>query len=172
MKKLTWIILLGSIGCSPTLRVYSDYDRDFNVHKYQSYQWTEKTNIEGHNNPLFYNELNDKRIKKTADDLLRAKGLVLTADAPEIILHYHIIIDDKSSLVPEPYGFYGPYWMRPGGRVVQYKEGTLIFDFMDAKTNNLAWRGWAVSVIDDDGQLREETLTRAIVKILDRFPKR
>lgn len=172
MKKLFWVVLLGGIGCSPALRVYSDYDRDFDVRKYQSYQWAEKTNIEGHNNPLFYNELNDKRIKKTTDVQFNLKGLVITQAGPEVILHYHIIVDNKSSLIPEPYGYYGPYWMRPGGNVVQYQEGTLILDFMDAKTNTLAWRGWAVSVIDDDGQLREETLTKAIVKILEQFPKK
>jgi hypothetical protein len=170
MKKLFWIIFLLGISCSSVTRVYYDHDRDFDLRQYHSYQWAPQANIEAHNNPLFYNELNDKRIKRTVDAQFNAKGFLLVSQSPEIILHYHIIVDDKVTTVMEPYGLYGPYWSRPGSQIYGYQEGTLILDVMDAKTNSLAWRGWAVSVVDDDGQIREQTLANAIVKILEQFP--
>jgi hypothetical protein len=170
MKKLLWAVFLIGISCSSVLRVYYDRDRDFDLRKCQSYQWAAQADIEAHNNPLFYNELNDKRIKKTVDAQLSSKGFVAVTQSPEIILHYHIIVDEKASVIPDPYGLYGPYWTRPGAQVYAYQEGTLILDVMDAKTKSLAWRGWAVPVVEDDGQIREEILANAITKILEQFP--
>jgi hypothetical protein len=165
MKKLLLIIPIV-IGCSHELRVYSDYDRDFNVHEFKTYNWPSQTDLESKNNPLYYNELNDKRIKNAVDIQLKAKGMERTVENPGLMVHYHIVVEDRTSVTTDPYGSYGPYWTRTG--LIQYREGTLILDFMDSKTNSLVWRGWAVSIVDNN-EIDEETLIRAITGILKKF---
>lgn len=169
MRNYLWAILLCA-SCSNELRVYSDYDREFDLKNCKTYQWAPQKDIEARNNPLYYNELTDKRIKKIANDQLKVKGLVLVSDEPDIIMHYHIVVDDRFSTATDPYGMYGPYWAR-SGRIIQYKEGTLIVDMMDQKTNSLMWRGYAVSVIENNNdEITEEMLMKALVKIFEVFP--
>ena len=171
MKNFVWLILL-CVGCSSNLKIYTDYDRAFDLHSFKTYQWATQIDIEQTNNPLYYNELTDKRIKSISDKQLRMKGFSLTDADPDVIIHYHIVVSDRYSLATDPYGFYGPYWMRPGGNAVLYlyKEGILILDIMDRKTNSLVWRGYAVSVIHDDRrEISEATLNKAIIRIFQRY---
>jgi Domain of unknown function (DUF4136) len=61
--------------------------------------------------------------------------------------------------------------MRNQVDVYQYREGTLIIDLMDAKNNNLIWRGWGTSVLNsNDIDLTEAEISEAVYKILKEFP--
>jgi hypothetical protein len=167
---VTIAALLAS--CSPQIRVYSDHDPDYQVRKFRTFDWGQKDNIEANMNPLHYNELNDKRIKAALLQELTSRGYSRGELNPDLIIHYHIIVDDQSIVTTEPYGyFYGPYWMRMRTNVYSYREGTLIIDLMDSKTNSLVWRGWATANLNTiTPDQTEEIINRAIAKIFKRFP--
>ena len=176
MNKIIIVALLFIIGgCSPEIRVYSDHDPDYDLKKYTTFNWVKKENIELGNNPLYYNELNDKRIKSAVQEQLTSRGYSLSENKPDMVVHYHIIVDDQSIVTTDPHGyFYSPYWMRLRTNVYQYREGTLIIDLMDSKSNNLIWRGWASSAIEGvytpdqiDGLIKT-----AVAKIFRKFPKK
>jgi hypothetical protein len=166
-------LLLAITQCGQPLRVYSDHDRSVHVEDYSTFNWLSADQIEDKNNPLLYNELNDKRIKKVVNDELASRGYILS-DKPELLLHYHIVVEDKTSLRTDPYGYYySPYWMRTNVNVFQYKEGTLILDLMDASTNNLIWRGWVVPFLEDSiGEKQEDEIRKAVMMIFSKFPYR
>ncbi len=169
-----YLIAVGILfaGCSAQMNVRSDYDREINLRQYKTYNWLAVKEIESKNEPLYYNELTDKRIKKAVDLQLRAKSINKDSLAPSLRVHYHIAVDSRSSIRPTNYGYaYGPYWMRNQMDSYSYREGTLIIDLMDAKNNNLVWRGWASSVLNDnDIDLSETKITEAVLKILQQFP--
>jgi len=175
MKKLAILLLIGLYGCSPAIRTYYDYDKQDHIGRYTTFGWQTAEQIEMKNNPLFYSELNDKRIKAAANDLLRVKGYVLTDKDPELTLHYHIVMEERSVLTPDPYGYiYGDYFMRPRSDVFNYREGTLIIDFMNTKNNNLVWRGWAVAameVVFYDTKDTDILIRSAVAKILQNLPQ-
>lgn len=173
-------LLIGAIGtlafvtsCSPQIRVYSDADPDYDLKAYKTFDWGQKVDIESGKNPLHYNELNDKRIKSAVQEQLQWQGYTLTNTDPDLIIHYHIIVDDQSVVTTEPFGYrYGPYWMQTQTNIYAYREGTLILDLMDKKTNNLIWRGWAVTAIDGVNPEKVDKLIRtAVKKIFKKFPK-
>lgn len=174
MKHILFLLMLAILtGCSPQIRVYSDSDPDYDLWTYQTFDWGAKVEIEKGKNPLQYNELNDKRIKAAVQDQMTRRGYQQTSENPDLILHYHIIIDDQSVVTTEPYGYhYSPYWMRLQTNVYSYREGTLILDLMDKKTNNLIWRGWAVSAIDEINPEKVDELIKTVVaRIFRKFPK-
>lgn len=175
MKRLLLFISIFAIlkGCSPQIRVYSDYDPDYDLWVYKTFDWGQKADIEKGKNPLHYNELNDKRIKTAVQEQMVMRGYRLAAENPDLFLHYHIIVDDQSVVTTEPYGYrYGSYWMRMQTNIYSYREGTLILDLMDKKTNNLVWRGWAVSAIDDvNPEKVDELIKMAVTRIFKKFPK-
>ena len=176
MLKITIAALILLIGsCSPEIQVYSDYDPSYDLNKYSTFSWTQTESIESGNNPLYYNELNDKRIKSAVQELLISKGYTQSKDKSDLVVHYHIIVDDQSIVTTDPHGeFYSPYWMHLRTNITQYREGTLIIDIMDSKNNSLIWRGWAVSAIDTvytPAQI-DHLIRSAVSKIFRKFPKK
>jgi len=48
-------------------------------------------------------------------------------------------------------------------------EGILILDFIDAKSNELIWRGWYADEVDG-GEISEKKIRKAVKHILEQFP--
>jgi hypothetical protein len=67
-----------------------------------------------------------------------------------------------------------PYGGWYGGQVdvYQYNEGTLIVDIVDAKTNQLVWRGTATKTIDESAspEQREANLKEVVSRIFEKYP--
>lgn len=172
MKNIAVILLLGSImSCSDQIRVRSDYDAEVDLTKFKTFNWLPAKEIESKNNPLLLNELTFKRLRKAIDQQLALKQVQFSDSNPALLVHYHIIVDNRTAIRPAVYGYnYGAYWMRNQVDAYQYREGTLIIDLMDASNRNLLWRGWGTSVMDDTIDLTEEQINGAVAKILKSFP--
>jgi hypothetical protein len=157
----------------PKSAFFSDYDPDYDLWTYKTFDWGQQIEIEEGKNPLHYNELTDKRIKAAVQDQMTGRGYQLTSEVPDLILHYHIMIEDQSVVATEPYGYrYGPYWTRMNTDVYHYREGTLILDLMDNKTQNLIWRSWAVMEIDGINPKKVNGLIkRTVLKMFKKYPK-
>ncbi len=162
-----------AMSCSNQYSIYTDQDPAINIRKFTTYQWSNRTPIEMDSHPLYYNELNDKRIKSSVNSALIIRGLILTENNPDILVHYHIMVEDKVYIDLQPYGFtYGRYWANAQReRSYSYREGTLIIDLMEAKTGNLAWRGWAVAVIENDSKKSmNDIIGKAVAEIFSKYP--
>ena len=70
------------------------------------------------------------------------------------------------------YGFgYGSGFYNNGGLYgYQYKEATLILDFIDPASNELLWRGLYIDEVDDSGIITEDKIHEAVKHILEKFP--
>jgi hypothetical protein len=166
------LLAIGIVGCSDNIRVKSDYDRKTNFSQYSTYDWLPVKDIELKNNPLIYNELTDKRVKTAVNELLPGRGITLNNSNPDLRIHYHIIVEDRTVVRPDLYGSYSsPYWSRNPVSSYPFREGTLILDLMDAHTNALVWRGWSINILDgNDIELPEEKIKLAVARILENFP--
>jgi hypothetical protein len=172
MKRLLFISLIA-IGCSNQFAVHTDRDPEINLQNFTTYQWSNRASLESDRNPLYYNELNDKRIKSSVDNILMTRGLIPATENPDVLIHYHILVEDKVSIDLQPYGFtYGRYWANAQRAAYTYKEGTLIIDLMEAKTGSLAWRGWAVGVIDQNNSKNSlsDMIGKAVAEIFAKYP--
>lgn len=170
-KSFTAALLVLLTACGPSVRVFYDRDENINVANYKTYSWLSAEAIEAKGlNPIYYNELNDIRIKNAVNSQLHAKGFESVSGKGELELHYHIIVENKSSETIEPYNYtYTPYWRKMS--VYHYREGTLMVDIMDKQKNALVWRGYAVEVITDKTTTKpEEAINYAVAKIFKSFP--
>lgn len=175
MKRTILAVLLTLLlGCSPEIMVYTDHDPAYNLADYRTFGWMQDRDNESDKNPLYYNELNDKRIKTAVQQELTNRGYRLVYEQPELSIHYHIIIEDREVIANEPHGFhYGPYWLRMHSHAYEYREGTLIIDLMDTRTNQLVWRGWAVAALDEDytPDKIDQLIRTAVAEIFKKFPE-
>lgn len=174
MKKplFIWLFSAFMIACSPQIRVYTDRAPGQDPSTYLTYDWRVRADIETGQHPLFYNELNDQRIKLAVNNELNNRGYV-QSEEPALLLHYHIVVKEQPFVsIPYDYDYENYEFWFDRHSISSYKEGTLIIDIMEVSTNNLIWRGWAVAVLDevDTPEKSEELIKKSVSKIMNGFP--
>ncbi|MFN8244455.1 MAG: DUF4136 domain-containing protein [Ferruginibacter sp.] len=168
------VILLMIAGCSPSMSVFSDYDHSLSVAAYKTFSWTDtKTIEEKGTTPHYITALTNERIRNAVQSALLNRGLTAAAGTGDLEVHYHIIIDNKTMVITEPYGSkYSPYLEKKNSSsTYAYKEGSLVIDLTDTRTHELVWRGWATDVITErEMQKPEEAINHAVQEIFKKSP--
>ena len=192
MRVPSWVLIMMTLlflaGCS-TYSVVTDYDRSFPFASYKTYRWTDDAITKSSSNVLANNPLVLKRIKNAVDRELATKGYVLNSNgAADFTVSLYAGVQDRERYNLPPmsfsyhhgyyhnrfghnrFGIYDPYW--PGPYVSYYKEGTLVIDVTDQKSNELAWRGMAQGILKnyDTGKEMQQDIDSAVAKILAEFP--
>jgi hypothetical protein len=120
-----------------------------------------------------------QRVKKAVNAELQAKGLMMTSDNPDFLIAQHLGTKDKVQVRNLGYdygprrGYWGGDWGGPGGvSTYEYEEGSLILDFVDAKSKKMIWRGAANAEVQniDTPEKREKLISEAVHEILKKFP--
>ena len=133
-------------------------------------------------------------MRKAVEEELAAKRLSKQANNPDFLIAYSIAVEDKVDVRSDRFGYgyghgywhgysgfgyrsryygfgYGSGYYGNGGLdAYQYKEATLILDFIDPASNELLWRGVYIDEIDDSGIITEEKINEAVKYILEKFP--
>jgi hypothetical protein len=166
------VLLLA--GCS-SVSVNYDYDHDADFRAFTSYDWMQGPTVAVGDARAAQtrNTLLDQRIRKAVDGQLVDRGLKQRAN-PDLLVVYHIGVEDKINVTDWGYT-YGSYYWGWGGRAVdvyQYQEGTLIIDLINAKTEMLVWRGWATKTLEDNPspEKAEYTINSVVEKIFRDYP--
>lgn len=150
MKYLLLSYLLTSCCC---IHVYTDHDLEYDVDvkQYPTYNWYMNTNPTEENNPLFFNQLNDKRIRDAVNNRMLEKGFVLTPHEPSLLLHYHVMLSSNGKRTPD--------------------HGTLIIDVMNGGNDHLLVRGYAIIKLPREvsGEQMKEVIGNSVDKIFAEF---
>ena len=190
---LLFALIMAVTGCSPSVSVQQKPGTDFS--QYRTYDWA-KTDVKSADsqNPIYQSTLNDQQIQQAISGELAKRGIrPATGSAkPDFYLTYHLYIDEAERTVANPpvagyafpyavsyrggylpinYGYWytTPYYQRGGYRTETYQEGTMILDFIDARTNNLVWRGSVADAVNNPARIGSE-FSRVAKEILDEFP--
>ncbi len=173
-----FLIVLLQLGCSG-LQVRTDFDENIDFEGRTSYGWLEPPVVEVSlepgeaPDPFARNSLLDGRVRGAVDRVLAARGFRISDEDPAFRLQYYVVLRDKTKIRPSPSGYYGRRHGGFGGFggsiSYDYQEGTLIIDFIDARSGRLAWRGWAVGT-NREGYYNAERVAASVEKILAEFP--
>jgi hypothetical protein len=180
------------MSCSQAL-VRSDYDHGVNFARYKTYDWQAEI-VEDESSDTSKNSLFEKRLKSAVNYELKSSGYQQSASHPDFLIAWQLTFADKYSVDsrryyyptygygywPGYYGFgfrsryygfgYGGFYGRDELDVNEYKEGTLMLDFIDPQTEALIWRGIYKNEIDESGIIPEEQIQKAVEEILKQFP--
>ena len=111
-------------------------------------------------------------IEKQAADLCTAPGNSGVA-GPDVLISYFVILDAKHDI--EAYSnYYGRRrWRYPVTEVEirKYTEGTLLVDFIDARTNQLVWQGSLTGVLNNGSTKMERTIDKAVEALFTQYRK-
>ena len=194
MKKILLGLALalggGLSACSSAVNV--EQRADVNFAKYRTFDFADtEVKTQGDQNPLLNSPIAQDRIKQAIASELAQRGLRQVEANPDFLVTTHTYVEKAERTVYDSYpganyaypyavGYRGRflpinygYWYTPAyysqPRTEQYREGTLIIDFIDARTNNLVWRGSMADPVDDPARLGSE-FSKSAKEILDKFP--
>ena len=157
-------------GCTP-FKVSTDYNPDLNIANWKTYQW--QLDPIPSDDP-YDNDLNRNRVTQAINQELTKKGFSIKASQPDFKISYFFLVESKVDVhrihnhcpwIHCGYGSYETY-------VSQYKYGSLIIDLIDAKTNELQWRGIVGARVTEGAtpQEKQENIKAAIQYLMQEFP--
>jgi hypothetical protein len=194
---MKFILLAASLGLVASLpactsKVNVEQRANVNFSRYRTYDFADtEVKTSGDRNPLLRSPIAQDRIKQAISSELGKRGLQQVERNPDFLVTTHTFVEQaertvydtqpaagfaypyavsyRGGFLPVNYGsWYAPsYYSTP--RTEQYREGTLVIDFIDRRTNNLVWRGSVADPIDDAGRLGSE-FSKNAKEILDKFP--
>lgn len=168
IKYLCVALVLSLVGCAPSVNVSTDYDHAVNFQQYRSFNWY-RNKVATKQDSAQYDTFFDKRMQNAIKANLSQRGLELTA-RPDFYVNYNVSFSNQTTTNTGPfypYGYYGGYSRFPNSS--QYKEGTIIVDLIDAKTNQLVWRGVGESEVRNRN-IPEDKVIEIVNGILGKFP--
>lgn len=162
---LTLCVVVLALSCS-SISVSHDYDPQVNFTNLKTFSWLsfpKKAEV---------NQLVVRRIRDAVTGELEAKGLRLSSN-PDFLIAMHGATKEKLDI--QDWGYSSPraaYWGHRDISVQQYTEGTLILDFVDAKSKEMIWRGVASGAVDPGASPEQRTkrINEAVAKLLAKFP--
>lgn len=159
----------GCSGCNPTY-ISHDYDPKADFSAYHTFNWIDQSTMEnGRQAAMHLNPLVEARIKRAVNERLTAKGLALDETAPDLLLVYHVGVQNVTEIRRTGYG-----WQFGGDnvRADQFEEGTFILDMVDTTTRRMVWRGIAEGVLDENptAESLDKNVNDMIDKLLRKYP--
>lgn len=176
------VLLLSAATAVLGVSVKSDYMKDFDFTKLRTFAFkTDRTS----NDPLSSNSIEAERIQNALTTQLQANGFSQVSQDPNFIVAFYSRTTPKTEIESTPgFGFglgfgwgYGvPYYGRwrwglgPDIWTYNYKQGRIMVDMIDPKTNELIWRGVVMDTVDGIGQ-SDKQANEAARDLVKRFVK-
>jgi hypothetical protein len=163
-------VLILALGCSPSFTVKDDFDPDAQFDRYFTWYWvqnspTQKAVAEGSQN---VRDL-DAHIRGLIETEMRKKGLTKVETNPDIEMLYHIGLKGDFGTANWDVNYLDQI---KNAEVYQSSGAVIIIDIIDARTHRLIWRGQGTGAVNVDPtpEMVKNNTTRAITKILDKYP--
>jgi hypothetical protein len=156
------------------MTVSSHVERGLDFAPYRSFDWGPADALPTGDPRLDQDPFFKDHVQGAVEKALTARGIVLSASGtPDLLIHYHANIRQRIDVnrIDRAYGYCPGTTCPP--ETIEYEAGTLVLDFIDARTNRLIWRGWAQKSIGDMLQDREKmarTIDEAVTRMLRRLP--
>jgi len=162
-------------ACS-TVSVTTDYDHSASFEHYRTYTLAPSTEN------ITLSPSSEAALRDALRVNLAARNITEVPEDADLHVVRHISTKEKLAVyqtndwnyrgMPYGYGRYGAWANAPSTYtdISQYTEGTLILDFVDAKTHKLVFRGTGTGIVSDP-QTNAERIREAVEKIVQQIPK-
>jgi hypothetical protein len=185
-KNIFLLLITGAWFCSCNVsKVNVDADPQANMSQYHTFRFTDNDNTQSTSNPLYASSILENAIHAQIAMELEKRGIREDVENPDLFMAYHTFTEKKQSslnnyypmmyggwgwrfypwgLSPYPFGYWNGY-----NNNNEYTEGTLIIDAVDAKSNQIVWRGSISDAIDNPDNIHEKAI-KAVELIFKKFP--
>jgi hypothetical protein len=161
-------------GCAATMNVSSHVRSGIDFTGYRTYEWGPADALPTGDARLDQDPFFKDHLLGAVEKQLASRGFDrATADTADLLIHYHASINDRINVfgVDRDHGYCFDDECKAW--VNDYEAGTLILDFVDARTNRVVWRGWAQDSVADmlnDRDRMAEKIDQAVAKMMALLP--
>jgi hypothetical protein len=165
-------------GCATKPNVRADYDHSADFAKYKTFNFASPLSTD----KLGYSSLVTQQLKSAVTTQMQQRGYTLDPK-PDLLVNFSGKLQEKQDIesTPGPYygyrsGFYGAwpgYSMGNEVYTVNYTQGTLNVDMVDASHMRMIWEGVVVGEVTKAAlKDREGSINKAVAEIFTQFPFR
>ncbi|RTQ49653.1 DUF4136 domain-containing protein [Hymenobacter gummosus] len=183
-------LLLGWLSACSSVTVQEKAGVDYT--QYRTFAWADtEVKTDGTQGPALRSQLQDGVLRPAIEAELAKRGITpATTGRPDLYLTYHLYVEEaertvanppnpavpvsypylvryRGALIPVNYTYW--YQAPSGYRTETYQEGMLVLDFIDAKSNNMIWRGSVSDAVSNPARAGER-FAESARDILDKFP--
>lgn len=164
MRTLTALaaaVALAATAACATMNVSSHVERGVNFNEFATFEWGPPDNLPVGDPRLDNNPFFNDYLQGAVEKQMAAKGFTRAAAGrpADVLVHYHASVNQRLDVyrADNEAGYcYGD--CQP--QVVDFEQGTLVIDIVEAKTKKVIWRGWAqdtmTGVIDNQARLQKQ----------------
>lgn len=162
-------------GCAVPMSVSSHVDRTLNFSQYRTFDWGPADALPTGDARLDRDPFFKDHVQGAVERGLSTRGMELASSGtPDLLIHYHTNITERIDVnkADRAHGYCRSADCPPES--IWYEAGTLVLDFMDARTNTLVWRGWAQNSVEDmlnDRDKMAKTIDQAVTEMLRQYPR-
>lgn len=182
LKMIATVCGLALFTACSTYSIKADYDPTTSYASYKTFDWyaaSKRAKGKGSGtDPLM-----DKRVRASVQAILEAKGFRQeTVAEPDFLVTYYPIYQNKKYRTTTSfgggYGFGRRHWGYGVGtrfstsQVHRYREGTIVLEIVDSKSNQLVWQGAAEGALTglNNPEDAPEQIHKAVQDLLANFP--
>jgi len=161
--KLILILAMLSVVTGALAKVTVDYDETIDFGNYRTFAWDKGT-------PAASPQV-QSYIEQAINDALQSGGLSQSTGAPDLYVVVHASLKKEQEKGEGWFG-YSSATKKWGVQhdTIKYEVGTLLVDLVDAKSNELVWRGLATKTLNKRPKNVKPLIDKAVKKMFRRFP--
>lgn len=145
---LTWILVVAMAGCASGPKTRVDRDPATDLSAYRTFGFYDQSAGASR-----YTTIMSARLERATREQLERLGYVHDAESPDLRVNFRLNIVERQEVRSTPATgvrpvFYGGWAGYSGIETVNYRQGTLVIDLVDAARSALVWRGVAEGRLD------------------------
>jgi hypothetical protein len=175
---LPLLVLVSACASGPQVR--TDYDQNADFAAYKTFAFADPLGTDR----AGYTSILTERLKTLSRLQMEQRGYTYDTQSPDLLVNFLAQSRQQTEYVPPPPMPWGPNyygyrmgWYDPwmgygfGPDIIQYTEGVLSIDLIDARKKQLVWEGIATSAIDNVEQAAsEQSLAPVVADIFAKYP--
>lgn len=186
MKNLTYLFLFTFFSfilascASKGIKVVTREDGDASLSNYNSYTWvSDKENIPnayafiGNNSTLVLNNESSQKVVKEAVELqMEARGFTKDDSNPEMLINFEVLGEDtelRKYILDNGQDYLGFGPRSAATQMVPVDKGTVLVNFLDAKSGNQIWQGYASGALQESDIKNMSVLEERVGAIFEDF---
>jgi hypothetical protein len=170
------LIVVTAFACATTMSVSSHVRDGLDVAQYRTYDWGPVDDLPAGDPRLDKDPHFRDYVEGAVEKQLAARGIARsTSGTPDLLIHYHASISQRIDVNRTEREYKYCQGADCQSWIIQYEAGTLVLDIVDARKNQMIFRGWAqdsVGNLPADPDRMRVKIDEAVSRMLARFPRR
>jgi hypothetical protein len=169
------IVAASSVTACATMSVGSHVERGLDFSQYRTYEWTPPDALPAGDARLEEDMVFLDHVQGAVEKALASRGYRrVTFGGPDLLVHYHAAVSRRIDVNRLDRERGQCYDAACSTRVIDYEAATLVLDIVDARTEQLVWRGWAQENLDtllSDHHRMAREVSEAVQRMVAQLPR-